>query len=256
MFRVSAGWISLAIFGFILAGGLLGMYLHSRLPEQHLTPESRDAIKLAMGLTATMAALVLGLVTASAKSSFDAEDAAVKRSAIEALTLDRLLAEYGPETREVRGELRDLLAARLATTWPVDRDGAEPEETPRTSKDVGAIETQIRALVPGSDVQRELRNRALQETLALVQTRWSVFQSSEDSIPVPFLAILVSWLTILFGSFGLVTRRNTTVLTALVLSAASVSSAIFLILEMEKPFSGVIRVSAAPLRFALTRLGQ
>ena len=248
--------VSLAVFVVILAGAWLGMHLHARLPDHHLTTEARDSIKLAMGLTATMAALVLGLVTASAKSAFDGEDAAIKHTAIKTLMLDRLLGEFGPDAQKIRDDLRQIVVVRLATTWPEDHSGTVLQETPKTAKISAGIETRIRSLVPTTDAQRDLKNRALQETIDLTETRWTMFESLGDSIPVPFLIILVSWLTILFAGFGLLTPRNATVVAALLLSAASVSSAIFLILEMEQPFSGLIRVSAGPLRYALSHLGQ
>jgi Protein of unknown function (DUF4239) len=215
-------------------------------------------MKLGIGLVATMTALVLGLVTASAKSSFDSVNTAVKQTAMDLLTLDRLLARYGPETGEIRGALQHAVANRIDTIWP--RSSSRPARLdPFRSGAASGVERLadgIRGLTPRDDSQRSLQSRALDRAEALLQARWIVSAAGGTSVPLPFLVVLLFWLTITFGSFGLFAPRNATVLFVLVVCALSVASAVFLVLEMDGPFDGLLKVSADPLRYALAHLNQ
>ena len=241
------------VFVCTLGGALTGMWLNSILPPHHISEKSENTVKLAIGLIATMTALVLGLVTASAKSSFDTVDTAVKHTATDILTLDRLLARYGPETG-VRATLRQAIAHRIDLIWPTD--SSRPALRGPQTASVESIADQIRALKPRDDYQRSLQSRAVDLSEALLQARWVVLASVGTSVPLPFLAILLFWLTITFTSFGLFAPRNATVVSALFVCALSVAGAVFLVLEMDGPFDGVLRASAEPLRSALTHLKQ
>jgi hypothetical protein len=215
-------------------------------------------VKVGIGLIATMTALVLGLVTASAKTSFDAVNAAVRQTSTSILTLDRVLARYGPETGEIRKTLQQLLTARIEAVWPESSSGPvnlEPAKVGRglTAEDMAEA---IRDLEPRNDSQRALRSRALELIESVLHARWFVFVGGENSVPGPFLAVLLFWLTITFTSFGLFAPRNATVLAVLFVCAASVSSALFLVLELDGPFGGLIKASAEPLRFALAHMNQ
>jgi hypothetical protein len=250
--------VGLIVFACTFAGALFGMWLRSVLPAHHLDAESKDTVKVGVGLIATMTALVLGLVTSSAKSSFDAVDTAVKQSATEVLAIDRALARYGPETSEIRKGLRRAVEARIDMIWPQDSSKPavlDPTRAGTMSRTEGIADA-IRDLKPRVDSQRMLQARALDLAEAMLQARWIVFEGTGAPIPVPFLAILVFWLTITFASFGLFASRNATVVTVLFVCALSVGSAVFLVLEMDGPFAGLIKVSADPLRYALAHLNE
>jgi hypothetical protein len=250
--------IGVIVFACSFGGALLGMWSRTALPAHHLDAESRDTVKVGIGLIATMTALVLGLVTASAKSSFDAVDSAVKQSAIEVLVLDRVLARYGPETGEIRKGLQHAIEARIDMIWPQGSSkpaNLDPVRSGAASKAEGLADA-IRGLQPRDDAQRGLQSRALDLTEALLQARWLVLAGAETSVPLPFLLILLFWLTITFSSYGLFAPRNGTVLAVLFVCAVSVGSAVFLVLEMDAPFDGLLRVSAAPFRYAHDHLNQ
>ncbi len=248
----------LLVFLCTFGGALLGMWLRTTLPEHHLDAESRDVVKVGVGLIATMTALVLGLVLASAKSSYDAVDSTVKTAAVQVLTLDRLLARYGPEAGEIRKALQHGLGARIDMVWP--QGSSQPARLDPMRSGAGvqaeALPNAIRALTPRDDAQRALQSRALDLAEVILQARWLVFAGTEASVPLPFLALLIFWLTITFTSFGLFAPRHATVLVVLFVCALSVASAVFLILEMETPFDGLLKVSADPLRYAYTHLNQ
>ncbi len=249
---------ALLVFVCVFAAALLGMAIRARLPEDHLTEGARDVIKLGMGLIATMTALVLGLVIATAKSSYDAQDEAVKHAALKVLLLDRVLANYGAETKDIRELLQRTVAERLSAIWPDDRFRRATLEAPDAAFTGQSIEARILQLSPENDVRRELRSQALQIVSDITQTRWFVLGGAlgGTSISVPFLVVVVFWLMIIFASFGLFAPRNGTVVTVLLICSASVAGAIFLILELDEPFEGLIRISSAPVRYALSHLGQ
>ena len=250
--------IGMIVVACTFGGALVGMWLRTVLPDNHLDAESRDVVKVGIGLVATMTALVLGLVTASAKSSFDTMDTAVKRSAVEVLALDRVLARYGTETGEIRKGLQRAVGARIDTIWP--QGASKPAALDPMRSGTGAqterLADAIRALTPRDNAQRALQARALDLSEALLQARWLVLGGTETSVPVPFLVILLFWLTITFASFGLFAPRHATVLLVLLVCALSVGSAVFLVLEMDTPFDGLLKISADPIRYAYTHLNQ
>ena len=250
--------IGLLVFACTFGGALLGMWLRTTLPEHHLDAKSQDAVKVGIGLIATMTALVLGLITASAKSSFDAMDTAVKQTAINILALDRALARYGAETGEIRKGLQHAVGARIDMIWPQGSSQPATRDPMRSGAGLEAerLVDAIRDLKPHDDSQRALQSRAQDLAEGLLQARWLFFAGTETSVPVPFLVILLFWLTMTFVSFGLFAPRNVTVLAVLFVCALSVGSALFLVLELGAPFDGLLKVSADPLRYTYTHLNQ
>lgn len=240
------------VFICVFGGALFGMFLRAALPEHHLSTESKDAVKVGIGLIATMAALVLGLLVATAKASYDTKSNELTEMSANTVMLDRMLAHYGPETRPIRELLRRSGEHALELLWP--QNGQAPRLEP-----AGGAETlydAIEALSPKNDAQRALQSEALNLTVDIGKMRWLLFEQSGSSISTPFLVVLVFWLTIIFMSFGLFAPHNLTVIATLLVCALSVSGAIFLILELDRPFEGVIRISSAPVRNALAHLGR
>jgi len=237
-------------------GALLGMHIKGMLPPAHVTKESQDVVRLGMGLVATMTALLLGLVTASAKSTFDSQDAVVRSSAANILALDRLLAAYGPETEKARDDLRQVVAYRLETTWP-----ASPRTRPNQGgfqlvRSAESIQTEILGLTPATDAQRWYKSQALGVAQEVLKSRWRILSTAEGSVPAAFLIVLLFWLMATFTSFGLFSPRNGTVIVVFFIAALSVAAAVFLILELNQPLDGLVKVSADPLRYALENLGK
>lgn len=244
---------SAIIFSCIFAGAMLGMWLRGVLPEHHLDAETKDLVKLGVGLIGTMAALLLGLLVASAKSSYDTRSSELTQLAANIILLDRTLAHYGTETGEIRSILKMAVAQRIDQIWP--KDGKEKGGVnSQTGGEI--IFDKIQDLVPRTDAQRALQSQAESITLGLGQTRWLLFAQSGTSISAPFLVVVVFWLAMLFVSFGLFAPRNATAIITLLVSAISVAGAMFLILELDSPFSGLIQISSAPLRGALAVLGK
>jgi hypothetical protein len=244
------------VFVLVSGGALLGMYLRAILPEHHLSEDSKDIIRVSTAMIATLAALVVGLLIASAKSSFDSKDSALTRSASRFVLLDRTMAEYGPETGEVRALLRQILIMRLRQIWP---EGDAERLDPKAVSEGPGIETIQRKLLdlsPQNDAQRWLRSTALQLTSDIAEVRWSAVEQMGSSIQWPFVAIMVFWFAAIFTSFGLFAPRNGSVIIALFVCALSLAGSIYLIVEMDQPYSGFIKLSSAPVITALDQLGR
>jgi hypothetical protein len=252
---------SLAISGIVLAcvfgGTLLGMILRAVLPEQHLSTESKDVVKLGMGLVGTMTALVLGLMIASAKSSFDTQRTGVAQLSANLIMLDRTLAHYGAESKDAREMLRDSVADLLQRTWPEKNPASgQTEGKSGTEGRYERLYEKLQDLTPKNDAQRGLQAQALKIAADVAQVRWSLFAQKASSIPMPFLVVMVTWLMLLFASFSLFAPPNPTVVVTLLICALAVSSAVFLILELDRPFGGIIQISSATVRSALEMLGR
>ena len=246
--------IGFIVFACCFGGALFGMFLSTRLPEQHLSGDSKNIVNLGMGLVGTMTALVLGLLVASAKSYYDTQSTELTEMSAEIVLLDRVLAHYGPETQEVRALLHGAVARTLTLLWPQDSQ-RNPQMTP-TAAGGEVIFDKIQELSPKNDAQHSLQAQALSMAIDIGKTRWLMFEQGSSSISTPLLVMLVFWLAIIFTSFGLFAPRNATVMTTLLLCAMAVAAAIFLILEMYSPFKGLIQISSAPLRSALALLGK
>jgi hypothetical protein len=246
---MSALALSCLIFVLTLGGIFLGALLRRVLPEHHLSEDSQDVVRLGVGLIATLAALLLGLLIAAAKSTFDTQSTQVTQITADIILLDNLLAQYGPEAGPIRQQMRSVIGPFADQIWREKQaSSATPFERNASAEQVYLA---VQALSPQNDLQRALQIRAAQISNDLTQARLLLFAESGNVIPAPFLAILVFWLVVIFASFSLFSALNATVFTCLSLFALSASCAIFLILELSQPFSGLMTISSAPLRHAL-----
>jgi hypothetical protein len=247
---VSPVEVSALIFLFIFGGALVGMWLRGVLPDGHLNNETKELVKLGVGLVGTMAALLLGLLVASAKSSYDTRRSEVTQMAASTILLDRALAHYGPETGQIRSLLKTVVARMIDQVWHGEGDVLPSQAGGEVLFD------KIQELTPRTDPQRAIQARAESIAINLGQTRWLLFEQAGSSISTPFLVVVVFWLSMLFVSFGLFAPNNATAVIALLVSAVSVAGALFLILELDHPFSGLIQIPSAPLYNALSVLGR
>ncbi len=246
--------ISLLVFALTFGGALVGTAVRPLLSEHHLHPDSRDVVKLATGLIGTLAALVLGLLIASAKSSFDQKTTQVRQMTANIILLDDLLAQYGPEATPVRNFLRQSIQPLANRIWHEEQIPTGKLVRFESTAQASAFENELERLAPDNDLQRSLKSRAIQAFTEGAQIRLLLFAHAGGSIPTPFLVILVFWLSAIFVSFTLFARTNLVVVTALLVCALSFACAIFLILELDNPFTGLMGISSATLRSALLPL--
>jgi hypothetical protein len=239
----------------IFGGTLVGLVLRRIVPADHLDADSKDAVKVGAGMISMMSALVLGLLVSSAKNTFDSTNAAIVQSGAKVILLDRVLAAYGPEVKELRDQLRLGLAASIELLWPEEgvHESLSKFEKAAMMEKLGQ---RIRALKPESDAQRRLQEQALGICNEILLSRWVQIEQAQIPLPTPFLVILLFWLTLLYTSFGLLAPHNGTVITAMFVGALALATALFLILEMNRPMAGTIKASSAPMRKALEHLGR
>jgi hypothetical protein len=236
----------------ILAGAGLGMLLSRLLPVDHLSDQSKSIITAATAVVGTASALVLGLLISTASSAFSQRSSEVGRIAVDIIRVDRLLRNYGPEADGARQSLARYAAVELEDLFPEGSDRPAKVDDPEAVHLLDQIGYTLYGLQPNDDPRRRIKERGLQLLDEMADTRWLVaLQQHISPIPLAFLILLVFWLTILFGTFGLFAPRNVTVVAALVLSAVAVSAGIELVIDMTDPFSGFVRISSAPMHHAL-----
>lgn len=242
--------------GLIVAGVLLGFCLQTILPRSHLTDESKETLRIAGGLLATLTALVLGLLVTAANGSFDATNTAIVQGGAKMIMLDRVLANYGPESSAARAQLRQSLSDGIRRIWLPDKRQVGGSQALESGIEMLAVQKKLHELKPQNNAQQALIEQASQITRELAQSRWVIIEQMQNHLPIPLLIVLVFWSTALFVSFGLLAPRNVTVLVVLLVCALSVSMAIGLVLELNRPLDGIIRVSDAPLRKVLEFIGN
>lgn len=245
--------ISFAAMSFGIAFGRL---LRSLVPNGQLDTDSKEVIKLGTGLVGTLAALVLGLMTASAKTSFDTQSTNIRTLAAQLILVDQLIVQYGPEADELRRYTREAVKTMVDRIWS---EGARSstQATPFSSSHIGGkFYSEVDALAPKNDEQRALKARIIDTSYEIARVRLSIFTRLESSIPTPFLIVLMIWVTVIFTSFGLFAELNTLVFGALLVFALSVSSSLFLIIEMTHPFSGLMQIPSEYLKDVLPALNS
>jgi Protein of unknown function (DUF4239) len=250
---VTALLISLVTFALIFGGASLGMYFRNALSEDHFSEDVRDVIKLSTGLIGTIAALVLGLLIASAKSSYDTKSTQIKQITTNIILLDLDLERYGPDAKNLRLALREAISPLIDRIW---NEGDRTRVSPfAASVQAGEFFQKIQLLQPNNERERAFHAQVLSAAANVEQVRLSLFTQSNDAIPAPFLLILIFWLAIIFTSFGLFVRPNRIAIVTFIVGGISVASAIFLILEMGQPFTGLMQISSEAPRHALAPLG-
>ena len=239
-------------FALIVASGIAGAWLRSKLPEHHLTGDSKDVIKLSVALIATMSALVLALLFASTRTSFERTSGYGSRMTADIAELDKLLGEYGPEARPIRAALRAEIGPLIGSILQ-DHAPARPAGADKGHGD--SILYMLRGLAPTDKVQTSIQARALQVSTDLGQTQLALAAQPADSISNTFIFVLVLWLMFIFAVFSMSSPPNPTLFAVIFLCSLSASAAIYLILELAHPFDGLMQISPETLRTALKPLG-
>lgn len=249
--KLGALAISLVVCVILLAGASVGALLRKILPDSRLNDHAKDIVRLGSALIATISALVLGLLITSAKSTYDIQRNEVRQITAKFILLDNQLERYGPEARDAREFLRQSIGPVIDRVWG-ERAVKSPAGAPyRPSREGDVVYSSVEKLSPQNEVQRTLKFQALQTLAHITESRVLLFEQSDGGLPTPFLAVLVFWLTFLFASFTLFSPLNSIGGIALLIIALSASGAIYLILEMNTPFSGLMQISSEQLRNAL-----
>jgi hypothetical protein len=256
---------ALLVFFLLLASTGIGAIIRPLLPEEHKAQETVQLVQLLVGMLVTFAALVLGLLTASAKTVFDTTDNDVRAYAAAIIELDRAMRDYGADLDETRAVLRSYTAAAIASTWPAEPHPPgdyypQVEPSPHASgklesRALGELldrgQRQVRLLQPADAYHRKLADNTATRFEQLIALRWKLIEEAHGTISYPFDRILVGWLLIIFLCFGLIAPRNALSLVTIMLGALSIASAVLVILDLDTPFTGPIMVHSQPMREAL-----
>ena len=256
---MSAWTFALVVFAAQLLGWALGRLVRRRLPPEHLDARTRDSVMLLVGMVATLSALVLGLMISTAKQSFDDDKAAVVEIAADVLLIDHALAEYGDGSKAARDVLRGFMKRAIDGVVSPDkvRDSSNAAGTPLPPlPELGGLQKSLLALSPVTEAQRWLQMRALTLSSELKRARVLFAERESGSIAPAFLFVLTAWLGMLYIALAIFAPSNLTSTLTAVGGALAFSAAIFLILELDTPFHGLISLSSEPLVKTLELLGR
>jgi hypothetical protein len=244
--------VSSLVFALVFAGALVGMAIRRAVPETHFTPEAKDTVRLAIGLVVTMTGLVLGMLVSSAKTFYDGEKNQVAEMSSQIILMNDLLASYGPETKQARMEALGFVEDAADRIWPKEKSALFQLRPANRSED---FYREVQSLVPKNDTQASVKAQLLSLNMSLKKGYWLMYlQTVQTPIPTPLLGVVTSWLVAIFISFGIFAPRNLTVMATLIVCAMAVSAAIFIILSMYAPFTGILRISPAAVRDAVHQM--
>ncbi len=253
---MSAPLTAFVILVCMLCGMALGSYLRLVLPDDHTRADSKDILMSSAGMMATLIALIIGLLVTSAKGNYDNTTLGITQTGAKIISLDYYLSNYGPDAKVERELVRQATAAAIERVWTNESTQGADLTKMEAATEMADVYSKIRELSPQNDSQKYLQIQALQISADMMQSRWMLIEQSQTNLPRIFLVVLTFWLTVLFAQFGLLAPRNLTAKSALFICALSVSGAIYLILELNNPLEGTIKVSSAPLHKALSLIGK
>ncbi len=248
--------IAACVVGCTFGAALLGMFLRYCVPDHHRHDESKDVVKLVLGLIATLAAIVLGLLISSANGFYDTQRDEMQTLSVKVVQLDHALSKYGPEADGARAALRAAVVSAHDRIWPADGTSGSLEPTQAKNPPITAFETQMQNLKPATEEQRLSWGTANQIAGEIAAMRMMISAQIGNSLSWPFLFILTFWVSVLFLGFGLLAEWNGTVAATLLVGSIAVASATFLILELNQPYSGMMRLADTPLRLAIEQISR
>jgi hypothetical protein len=234
--------ISVLVFSFLFGGALVGIYGSPFLPVDHI-----KGVQVSIGLLTTMFGLLFSLQLSSGKTHFDTQEQEVMGMRSKTVLLDNVLAHYGPEAKGAREALRNSVDEVLNHVWPRELSSVS---TWAPTDEESQLYEKIQQLSPNNETQRSEKTLALGMAIDLRRTRWI------SSTAVPLMVMEIAWATLIFSSFGLFATRSVMAIVSLALCAFAVSGGFFLIVEMNTPFSGLVKVSSAPIRDTFKQLAQ
>jgi len=251
-------YFALCVFAVVFAGGALGLVLQGRIPEVCTTGGPRDMIGAVAGLLTLLSALVLGLLIWTAYGVYSSQKIAVQSLAANALQLDLALKDYGPETAAGRESVRKRVAETVDQIW-----GGQETDMKFVAQSFSAAidvfhnaDAYLGTLHPSTDQQKQAQSVARQLVDSIGKTRLQMAFALTDPVSYPLVFIVIGWATFLFCAYGLMSRHHLMSLVAVGVGAVAVASAIYLIVDLSDPYTGVFRVSAAPIRQVLAYMNE
>ncbi len=238
------GWSFLSIFGCSMAGYLL----RSLMREHQLSDPTREVVKLTAGVVASMTALVLGLLVASTKQSYDSKVGEIRTFVTNITLMDRSMRHYVPSLAPEREALAGFTQAMIDQLWTPNAPDVD------VLGFLDKVRDRVRNLEPPTDALKFQQIRILDLSNVLMLTSNQLLSGDDAEIPVPLLVVVVVWLSAIFLGFGLFAPVNLPSIVALAIGAGAISMSVFLIVEMSGPFDGLIRISPHAMEHALAAI--
>jgi hypothetical protein len=236
----------------LIAAAVGTMLTYSKLPVHHRQDETNAVVRLVANIFVVMTSLVFSLMINSAKNTFEDIDNNVHAFATRIILFDKTLRTYGLEANETKKRLALYVEKSLGDAPPTDDPLVKGD--PSSEFALNEIGDSLALLNPTDPGHIALWNDARQQYQRIVEQRWILVEQSEGVIPRPLISMLVAWLILIFASFGYRTPRNIIVVSMFVLAALLISASIYLVLDMDIPFSGLIQISDLPLHRALAEI--
>jgi hypothetical protein len=255
---------TIILFAFLVAGATGGFLLRAWIPEPHRNQPTIEFVRIVTALLVTFAALVMSLILASVRNSYDAAFHDRSHYAASLAELDSCMRDYGPELTEARAKLHGYTAAVIASTWPGEPWPQGVELLPDTAKMprfgevpilagiMNEIGIAVAGLAPEDSLHQSLSARCTADYREVIDARWAVIEDVHGSLSPPFAAVLMFWLTLVFLSFGLQAPRNMLAGVAIGIGIVSVTSVMFVILDLDLPYGGLFGIPSTSMRLALT----
>ncbi|MBV9537983.1 MAG: hypothetical protein JOY70_03500 [Acidisphaera sp.] len=256
---------AVAIFAVLCACAYLGMAVRARLPAHHQGRETFEMMALTIGMLVTFAALVLGLVTNAAKARYDGAAHERQQYALVLTALDQCLRDVGPAGDAARADMRSYVAAVIASTWPAEKppsgvtypntkDMPLLGATPVLAGLMNRIGQQVDGLAASTPAQSHVADRCRSVYDQVQTARRAVIEDVRGGLSAPFYRMLVFWLIVIFASFGLISPRHSLSMITIVLCAFSLSTALFVVVDLDRPYGGVFAISSSTMREALAAM--
>jgi hypothetical protein len=242
----------------VFAGGALGLALQRILPDESTTGGPRDMIGAVVGLLTLLSALTMGLLIWTAYAVYAGQNAAIQNLAAKVLQLDLALSDYGPDALPVRKNLRDVVGKTVDEIWGAKATDADFAATNFAAavRNLRDREKALADLHPSTDAQKEALAIANSTVDAIGQARLQMSFALASPVSYPLIMIVVGWGVFLFCGFGLMSKGHAMSLVAVIVGAIAVASAVYMILDLSSPYSGIFRASSAPLEQVLAVMGK
>jgi hypothetical protein len=239
----------------VFAAGGIGLELQRRLPESYTTGSSRDTIGAISGLLGLFLALVLGLLIWTSYGVYSNQKLSLQTLAFNIFKFDAALKEYGPETDDLRRGIKEGANRAIVEIWGARDPNAFVVKAFRRALDgVKQRDVLLDALKPSTDDQKALLSAAKQASAAISQARVQMALALVDPLSYPLLGMIIAWASLLFFAYGLLSKHHLMTIVSIAVGAVAVASATYLILDFSSPYSGLFRLSPAPIQDVLRAL--
>lgn len=245
-------WIAVAAFVCLLSAALLMMHLYPRLSARHRDEETNTVVRLVANIFVVMTSLVFGLLINSAKNTYEGIDADYHAYATSLIIFERSLQTYGEDAQDTRNHL--IFYVDQAVANPFRGDESMQHRTSNAVQLLDNIGSALADVVPEDRYHETMLTGLRQQYHTIIEQRWKIVEQSEGAIPGPLIGMLIAWMTLIYASFGYRAPHNPMVVAMFTVSALLIAASVYLVLDMDIPFSGIIQISDLPLQKALAEM--